>query len=112
MRLVTNSGMTFSGYWYGPKLLDDRVTSTGSPYVLRYESAMRSDPAFDAEYGERGSTESGSANEASGMEPWASSVEMCRNRSTPTSRATSHITLVPSQLVWTNSSGEAIDQST
>ena len=30
---------------------------------------------------------------------------MCRKRSTPTWRATSHITLVPSQLVCTNSSG-------
>ncbi len=28
-RLVTNSGMTFSGYWYGPKLFDDRVTMSG-----------------------------------------------------------------------------------
>ena len=30
-RFVTNSGMTFSGYWYGPKLFDDRVMSTGTP---------------------------------------------------------------------------------
>ena len=30
-RLVVNSGMTFSGNWYGPKLFDERVTTTGSP---------------------------------------------------------------------------------
>ena len=30
-RLVTNSGITFSGYCHGPKLLDDRVITTGRP---------------------------------------------------------------------------------
>ena len=46
---MANSGMTFSGNWNGPKLFDDRVTTTGRPYVARYDSAMRSEPAFDAE---------------------------------------------------------------
>ena len=33
-RLVTNSGMTFSGNWYGPKLFDERVTTTGQAVGL------------------------------------------------------------------------------
>ena len=73
---------------------------------------MRSEPAFDAEYGDRGSSGSVSRNEPSSIDPYTSSVEMWRNRSTPTRRATSHITFVPSQFVWTNSSGLAIDRST
>ncbi len=32
---------------------------TGSPYVVWYERAIRSEPAFDAEYGELGSSEIG-----------------------------------------------------
>ena len=49
IRFVMKSGMTFSGNWYGPKLFEERVTTTGSWYVVWYESAMRSDPAFDAD---------------------------------------------------------------
>ena len=49
IRFVVNSGMTFSGNWYGPKLFVQRVTVTGSPYVEKYERAMRSEPALDAE---------------------------------------------------------------
>ena len=29
--LVTNSGMSFSGYWYGPYLFEQRVITSGSP---------------------------------------------------------------------------------
>jgi hypothetical protein len=49
IRFVTNSGMTFSGNWNGPKLFDDLVTTTGRPYVVWYERAMRSLPALLAE---------------------------------------------------------------
>src|SRR5438046_10768212 len=66
-RLVTNSGMTFSGYWYGPKLLDERVMRTGSSYVVKYDSAMRSEPALDAEYGQRRPSRSSSVNEPAGI---------------------------------------------
>jgi len=34
---VTKSGITFSGYWYGPKLLEARVMTTGRRYVAQYE---------------------------------------------------------------------------
>ena len=55
-----NSGIAFSGYWYGPKLFVHRVTMTGEPYVWWYESAIKSQPALEAEYGERGSSGSSS----------------------------------------------------
>jgi hypothetical protein len=68
-RFVVNSGRAFSGYWYGPKLFVQRVTVTGTPCVWWYESAMRSDPAFDAEYGDRGSSGSVSSELPCSMEP-------------------------------------------
>jgi len=46
------------------------------------------------------------------MVPYTSSVLMCRNFCTPTRRATSHITLVPKQLVRTNAYGSLMLRST
>ena len=61
--------MTFSGNWYGPNWLLDRVTSTGRPWVVRYDRAIRSLPALAAEYGDRGVSVSVSVNEPSSIEP-------------------------------------------
>ena len=41
-----------------------------------YDSAIRSDPAFAAEYGERGPSGSVSTNDPSSIEPYTSSVEI------------------------------------
>src|SRR6478752_3008886 len=97
--------MIFSGNWYGPYWFDERVRTTGSPCVSWYAMAIRSEPALAAEYGERGDSGSDSENEPSSIDPYTSSVEMCRKRSTPIWAATSHMTFVPVQLVRTNTSG-------
>src|SRR5205085_2795660 len=104
-RLVTNNGITFSGNWNGPKLFDDRVTTTGNPYVEKYDSAIRSEPAFVALYGDRGSSGSVSVDDPTSTDPYTSSVEMCTTRSTPTRRATSITTFAPPQFVRMKSSG-------
>ena len=109
---MTNSGMTFSGYWNGPKLFDDLVTITGWPYVVKYDRAIRSEPAFDAEYGERGSSGSPSCDEPASTDPYTSSVPMCTTRSISSRRAVSMRMFVPKQLVLMKSSGPAIDRST
>ena len=109
---MTKSGITFSGNWCGPKLFDERVTMTGRPCVVWWLSAMRSLPALEAEYGERGPSASLSRNEPSAIEPYTSSVEMWTKRSTPTSRAASQSTLVPEQFVRTNASGSTMERST
>src|SRR3954451_3455400 len=100
--------MAFSGYWYAPKLLVQRVTDTGTPCVWWYESAMRSEPAFDAGYGERGSRGSVSLEEPSSNEPYTSSVPMWMTRGTSRRRAVSITTLVPKQFVLTKSSEPTI----
>ena len=33
MAFVTNSGMSFSGWWYGPYVFDPRVTTASMPWV-------------------------------------------------------------------------------
>ena len=73
---------------------------------------MRSEPAFDAEYGDRGSSGSVSSDEPSSTDPYTSSVPMWRTRGISRRRAVSITTLVPKQLVLTKSSGPAIDRST
>ena len=78
----------------------------------KYDSAMRSEPAFDAEYGERGSSGSVSFEEPTSTEPYTSSVPMCSTRPISSIRAVSITTLVPKQLVCTKSSGPRIDRST
>src|SRR3954452_2212291 len=98
-RFVVKSGIAFSGYWNGPKLLVQRVTTTGSPYVWWYESAIRSEPAFDAEYGERGSNASLSFDEPTSTDPYTSSVPMCTTRGISSRRAVFMTMLVPKQLV-------------
>ena len=107
-----NSGRAFSGYWYGPKLFVQRVTVTGTPWVEKYDSAMRSDPAFDAEYGDRGSSGSASVELPSSTEPYTSSVPMCTTRPTSSRRAVSITMFVPKQFVVTKSSAPAIERST
>src|SRR6478735_8484200 len=104
--------MAFSGYWYGPKLLVQRVTMTGAPYVWWYERAIRSDPAFDAEYGERGSRGSDSFDEPTSTEPYTSSVPMCSTRPISSRRAVSITMLVPKQFVLMKSSDPTIERST
>ena len=49
IRLVTNRGMSFSGYWRGPYWFEDRVTITGRSVEAWWERAIRSLAAFDAE---------------------------------------------------------------
>ncbi len=105
-------GITFSGNWNGPKLLVQRVTVTGSPYVVWYESAIRSEPAFEAEYGELGSSRSLSFDEPSRTDPYTSSVPMWMTRSMSRRRAVSMTMLVPKQLVLMKSSGPAMERST
>src|SRR5947209_19372276 len=80
MALVTKSGITFSGYCQGPKLLDERVMSTGSRWVCQYASASRSPPAFEAEYGFEGRRGSPSRDAPRSTEPYTSSVEMWTRR--------------------------------
>ena len=77
-----------------------------------YESAIRSEPAFDAEYGERGSSGSVSFDEPTSTEPYTSSVPMCTTRPISSRRAVSITMLVPKQFVWMKSSGPAIERST
>ncbi len=77
-----------------------------------YERAIRSEPAFDAEYGDRGSSGSVSRDEPTSTEPYTSSVPMCTTRAISSRRAVSITTLVPKQLVWMKSSGPTIERST
>src|SRR3954447_2543800 len=112
MRLVVKSGIAFSGYWYGPKLFVQRVTVTGRPYVWWYDSAIRSEPAFDAEYGDRGSNGSSSFEEPTSTDPYTSSVPMWITRPISRRRAVSITMLVPKQFVLMKSSGPAIERST
>ena len=46
-----------------------RVIITGNPYVWKYADAIRSLPALDAEYGDRGSRGSVSSDEPISTEP-------------------------------------------
>src|SRR3546814_16697550 len=73
---------------------------------------MRAEPAFDSEYGERGSSGSVSRVEPTSTEPYTSSVPMWTTRPTSRRRAMSTTMLVPKQLVVTKSSDPAIDRST
>src|SRR3546814_17058574 len=73
---------------------------------------MRAEPAFDSEYGERGSSGSVSRDEPTSTEPYTSSVPMWTTRPTSRRRAMSTTMLVPKQLVVTKSSEPAIDRST
>jgi hypothetical protein len=57
--------MTFSGNWKGPKLFEDLVTTTSRSWVVWYERAIRSEPALEAAYGERGPRGSFSVNDPS-----------------------------------------------
>ena len=34
MAFVTNSGMSFSGWWYGPYVFEPRVTTASTPWVM------------------------------------------------------------------------------
>ena len=73
---------------------------------------MRSEPAFDAEYGDRGSSASVSFDDPTSTEPYTSSVPMCTTRLISSRRAVSMTMLVPKQLVLMKSSGPAIERST
>ena len=77
-----------------------------------YESAIRSEPAFEAEYGERGSSGSVSFDEPTSTEPYTSSVPMCTTRPISSRRAVSMTMFVPKQFVLMKSSGPAIERST
>ena len=70
------------------------------------------DPAFDAEYGDRGARPSLSLKDPDRRGPYTSSVDMWTIRSTCSRTAASHTTLVPSQLVRANSPGSRSDRST
>ncbi len=48
MALVVNSGISFSGNWYGPKLFAQVEIVTGSPKVSWYERTTKSPPALAA----------------------------------------------------------------
>jgi len=50
-------------------LFEQRVTITGRSWVVWYASARRSEPAFEAEYGEDGRGVSVSLNAPSRIEP-------------------------------------------
>ncbi len=49
------TGINFSGYCHGPKLLQELVTIAGNPYVLFQAFTKWSLAAFVAEYGLLGS---------------------------------------------------------
>src|SRR5947199_10342119 len=85
---------------------------TGSPNVRWYERASRSEPAFDAEYGEFGSSGRSSVHEPSSIEPYTSSVDTCTNRDTRASSAACSSTWVPTTLVDTKSAAPLIERST
>ncbi|OLB79233.1 MAG: hypothetical protein AUI14_10915 [Actinobacteria bacterium 13_2_20CM_2_71_6] len=109
---VTNSGITFSGSWYGPKLLAHRVISASSPYVRWAARTSRSAAAFEAAYGELGASGAVSVQDPAGIDPYTSSVDTCRNRPTRYRRAASSRIWVPVTLVSTNRAGSRMDVST
>ena len=45
-------GITARADWRGPKVLNGRRTTTGSPNAAWKDSAILSAPIFDAEYGD------------------------------------------------------------
>ena len=105
-------GITFSGYCQGPKLLDERVMSTGTRWVCQYASATRSPPAFEAEYGFEGRRGSVSRDAPRSTEPYTSSVEMWTRRGILRSLTVSSSVWTPKTSVRRNSSGSMIDRST
>ena len=109
---VTNSGMSFSGYWFGPYVLLPRVTQTGRPYVRWNANASRSPAAFDAEYGLDGCSGHSSVAEPSATSPYTSSVETCTTLRTPRSSAVCMRRYVPVTSVSRNASGSWIERST
>jgi len=46
--LVTKSGIIFSGYWFGPYVLEPRVITASTPYVRTWARTRRSPPALEA----------------------------------------------------------------
>src|ERR671934_1972828 len=100
-----NNGTTFSGYWYGPKLFDERVMTTGTPCVRQYDRARRSPAALEAEYGFDGRTGSCSVDEPCATLPYTSSVLTCRNRGTRHSRTASSRVKTPKTSVRRKPSG-------
>ena len=58
-------------------MFEARHTTVSIPYVWVYAATSRSAPAFEAEYGEEGSSGLRSVNEPSAIEPYTSSVEIC-----------------------------------
>ena len=59
------------------------MTTTSSPWVRWAASASRSEPAFEAAYGEFGASGQSSVHEPCSIEPYTSSVDTCTNRPTP-----------------------------
>ncbi len=85
---------------------------TGSPCVRWNERASRSEEAFEAEYGEFGSSGWVSGQEPVSIVPYTSSVDTCTNLPTPASSAPCNNIWVPSTLVSTKSAEPAMERST
>ncbi len=66
---MTKNGISFSGNWWGPNWLLDRVTTTGNPWDAWWDRAMRSLLAFEAEYGELGDRASPSRKAPTSIDP-------------------------------------------
>src|SRR3954454_12387903 len=73
---------------------------------------MRSEAAFDAEYGELGSSGQFSSHDPDSMDPYTSSVETCTNFVNLVDSAACNRVWVPSTLVSTKSAPPRIDRST
>ena len=64
-----NSGMSFSGWWYGPYVFEPRVTTASTPWVTTYDRTSSSPAALAAAYGERGASGSVSTERPVSTEP-------------------------------------------
>src|SRR6476469_4977000 len=85
---------------------------TGSPCVRKDDRASRSEDAFDAEYGEFGSSGWVSGHEPDSIDPYTLSVDTCTNFETPASTAPCNKVCVPTTLVITKSAAPMIERST
>src|SRR6267143_1566102 len=77
--LIIVFGISFSGNCRGPKLFVHLVIMISISYVFRYDSAISSAEAFDAEYGLDGLKTSFSLAYPVFRLPNTSSVDICTN---------------------------------